>query len=151
MTSDSRGLDDFLADNAQSVDLQYAGDLGEESLDEPEIPAGDAVDGCDGLGVGVQRHEFLAGDARCHAEGRRVEQRVEVIAIPDLGVAVAPVVEDRLEFVPVGVLPGREGLADTRRAVAQADVAVVPAGIGKLSDRDRVIQRLITRSGGSLC
>ena len=26
--------------------------LGEEPLDEPEVPAGDAVDGCDGLGVG---------------------------------------------------------------------------------------------------
>jgi hypothetical protein len=47
-----RGLDGFPADDAQSVDLQHAGDLREEPLDEPEVPAGDAVDGGDGLGVG---------------------------------------------------------------------------------------------------
>ncbi len=64
----------------------------------------------------------------------RVQQRVEVIAIPRLGVAAAPAAEHRLEFVPVGVLPGREGLADARLAVAQADVAVVPAGVGELGE-----------------
>jgi hypothetical protein len=31
---------------------QHAGDLGEEPLDEPEVPAGDAVDGGNSLGVG---------------------------------------------------------------------------------------------------
>jgi hypothetical protein len=41
----ARGLEDFPADDAQSVDLQHAGDLREEPLDEPEVPAGDAVDG----------------------------------------------------------------------------------------------------------
>ena len=54
----------------------------------------------------AKRHEFLAEDARCHAEGRRVEQRVEVIAILYLSVVAALVIEHWLEFVPVGVLPG---------------------------------------------
>jgi hypothetical protein len=53
MTRDSRTVSTtFFGDGAQAVDLQDAGDLGEEALDEPEVTAGDAVDGGDGFGVG---------------------------------------------------------------------------------------------------
>ena len=46
------GLDDFPGDRAQVVDLHDAPGLGEQSLDEAEVAAGDAGDGRDGFGVG---------------------------------------------------------------------------------------------------
>jgi len=46
------GLYDFPGDRAQVVDLHNAPDLGEQSLDESEVAAGDTGDGRDGLGVG---------------------------------------------------------------------------------------------------
>ena len=46
------GLDDVVGDRMQLVDLQDAFDLGKESLEETEVPAGDARDRCDRLGVG---------------------------------------------------------------------------------------------------
>ena len=46
------GLDDFLGDCAQVVDLHDAPGLSEQSLDEAEVAAGDAGDGRDGFGVG---------------------------------------------------------------------------------------------------
>ncbi len=46
------GLDDVAGDDGEVVDLHDAGDLGEQAVDEPEVPAGDAADGDDGLGVG---------------------------------------------------------------------------------------------------
>lgn len=39
-------------DGVQVVDFHDAVDLDEQSLDEPEVPAGDACDRGDGLGVG---------------------------------------------------------------------------------------------------
>lgn len=46
------GLDDVVGDGVQLVDLQDAFDLWEEAFEEAEVPAGDAGDRCDGLGVG---------------------------------------------------------------------------------------------------
>ena len=48
----SGGFDDVVSDGLQLVDLQDAFDLGEESLEEAEVAAGDAADRGDGLGVG---------------------------------------------------------------------------------------------------
>ena len=48
----SGGLDDFPADNAQSVDLQHAVIWVKSRWTSRKFPAGDAVDGGDGLGVG---------------------------------------------------------------------------------------------------
>jgi hypothetical protein len=46
------GLDDVAGDGVEFVDLHDAFDLGEESVDEPEVASGDTGDGPDGLGVG---------------------------------------------------------------------------------------------------
>ena len=51
------GFDDFEGDCPESVDLHDAFDLGEKSVYEAEVAAGDASDGGDGLGVG----EALSG------------------------------------------------------------------------------------------
>jgi hypothetical protein len=48
--------------------------------------------------------------------------------------AVEAVRQPWLELVPVGVLAGGGGLADARRAVADADVAVAPTGVGELHE-----------------
>ena len=54
------GFDDVVRDGVQLVDLEDAVDLREESFEEPEIAAGDALDGCDRLRVGeVVRVEGL--------------------------------------------------------------------------------------------
>ena len=45
------GFDDVVGDGVELVDLQDAVDLGEEAFQEPEVPASDAGDGGDGLGV----------------------------------------------------------------------------------------------------
>jgi len=45
------GLDDVAGDDGEVVDLHDTGDLGEQAVDEPEVPAGDASDRGDGLGV----------------------------------------------------------------------------------------------------
>ncbi len=55
------GLDDVVGDGVELVDLQYPVDLGEESFEEAEVAAGDALDGGDRLRVGeVVRIEDLA-------------------------------------------------------------------------------------------
>jgi len=46
------GLADVAGDDGEVVDFRDAGDLGESAVDEPEVPAGDASDRGDGLGVG---------------------------------------------------------------------------------------------------
>jgi hypothetical protein len=46
------GFDDVGGDRVELVDSHDAVDLGEESLEEAEVTAGDAGDGGDGLGVG---------------------------------------------------------------------------------------------------
>lgn len=46
------GFDDFPGVHAQVVDLHDALDLGEQTLDEAEVAAGDAGDGCEPFGVG---------------------------------------------------------------------------------------------------
>jgi hypothetical protein len=43
-------------------------------------------------------------------------------------------VEGRFEFVPVGVVPSGEGLADAGRPVAQPDVAVAADGVAELDE-----------------
>ena len=45
------GVDDVLSDARQLVDLDEAVDLGEQALDEAEVPARDAGHGGQGLGV----------------------------------------------------------------------------------------------------
>ena len=47
------GFYDVIGDRLEFVDLEDAADLGEEPLEEAEVPAGDAFDGGDGLGVGA--------------------------------------------------------------------------------------------------
>ena len=39
-----------------------------------------------------------------------------------------------LETIPVRVVTSRQGFADPRRPVAQADIAIVPAGIAELGE-----------------
>src|SRR5215831_5408382 len=51
----SGGCDDIVRDDREAVDLEDAFDLHEEAMQKPEIPAGDAYDGGDGLGVGEIR------------------------------------------------------------------------------------------------
>jgi hypothetical protein len=51
------GFDDFARDGLQLVDLEHAADLGEETVDETDVAAGDAGDG-DGFRVG----EVLGGE-----------------------------------------------------------------------------------------
>ncbi len=46
------GLDDVAGDDGEVVDPQDAFGLYEQAVDEPEVAAGDAADGGDGLGVG---------------------------------------------------------------------------------------------------
>ena len=46
------GLDDFVGDGGEVVDVEDAADLGEEAVHEPEVAAGDPSDGGDGFGVG---------------------------------------------------------------------------------------------------
>jgi len=53
------GVDDFGGDGSQVVDLSDAVDLGEQSVDEAEVAAGDAGDGGDRDGLGVI---VVAGD-----------------------------------------------------------------------------------------
>jgi len=45
------GFDDLAGYGAQLVDLEHALYLGEETLNEAEVPAGDARDCCDGFSV----------------------------------------------------------------------------------------------------
>lgn len=45
-------FDDIVGDGFELVDLQYAGDLGEEPFEQPEVAAGDSLDRGDCLGVG---------------------------------------------------------------------------------------------------
>ena len=45
-------FDDVVGDGFELVYFQDAGDLGEQSLEEPEVAAGYTFDCCDGLGVG---------------------------------------------------------------------------------------------------
>lgn len=45
-------FDDVVGDGFELVDLQYTGDLGEESFEEPEVAAGDPFDCGYCLGVG---------------------------------------------------------------------------------------------------
>ncbi len=47
-------FDDVVSDGFEFVDFEYSGYLGEEPFEEAEISAGDALDGGDGLGVGVE-------------------------------------------------------------------------------------------------
>jgi len=47
-----RGFDHFLGDRPQLIDLQDALDLGEEALNEPEVPIRDAHDRGDGFRIG---------------------------------------------------------------------------------------------------
>jgi hypothetical protein len=44
-------FDDVVGDGFELVDLQYTGDLREETLEEPEVAAGDPLDRGDCLGV----------------------------------------------------------------------------------------------------
>jgi hypothetical protein len=56
-------VDDFGGDGLQLVDGHHAGDLSHQPLDEPEVAAGDLLDGADGLGViGVAGIECLADE-----------------------------------------------------------------------------------------
>lgn len=71
----ARSRHDFPADDGQPVDPQHTGDLGEEPLDEPEVPACDAVDGGDGLGVGevvCGQRQVDRGPAASQDEGELV-------------------------------------------------------------------------------
>ncbi len=54
------GFDDFPGDRAQVVDLHDALDLSEQTLDEAEVAAGDAGDGCERFGVG----EVIGGQGK---------------------------------------------------------------------------------------
>ena len=49
-------------------------------------------------------------------------------------VADLPAVEGRFEFVPVGVVPGGEGLADAGRPVARPDIPVPADGVAELDE-----------------
>ena len=46
------GFDDLAADGREAVDLEDAGDLGEQALDEAEVAACDASDRSDRFGIG---------------------------------------------------------------------------------------------------
>ena len=57
------GVDDFGSDALELVDGHHTGDLSHEAPDEPEVAAGDLLDGADGLGViGVAGIECLADE-----------------------------------------------------------------------------------------
>ena len=46
------GFDHVVGDGFESVDLQHSGDLGEESFEESEVTASNALDRGYGVGVG---------------------------------------------------------------------------------------------------
>ena len=60
---------------------------------------------------------------------RERQRRVNLCVLP---VALPPVFKERLGQIPMCISPRREGLADSRRAIAQADVAVFPDGVREL-------------------
>jgi hypothetical protein len=49
------GFDEVVGDGLELVDLQHSGDLWEETCEEAEVAAGDALGGGDGLGFKPQR------------------------------------------------------------------------------------------------
>ena len=101
------------------VDVHDAGDLSHEAFDEPEVAAGDLVDGVDGLGVvGVAGVEWLAELVPVLGEhGRDVVgvERLVLVGEPD------PAVELRV----AGELPVEAGHADQDQAEV-ASVEEVP-------------------------
>jgi hypothetical protein len=71
------------------------------------------------------------------------------------GLARSPVDEQGLGNIPLRIAPRRQGLADTGRAKAEADVAVLAHGIGELGKapvflrRDEGARPLAARHGSS--
>jgi hypothetical protein len=79
-----------------------------------------------------RRSRSVPSTAGVWKDGARARQHLPHTRV--VGLAKAPVFEDRLGFVPVGVAARRERLADTGGTEAQADVAVLAHGLGELDE-----------------
>ncbi len=89
----------------------------------------------DGIEAPAQRLELAAEVLRGDGRRRRVDQRTalgDVAVRVGLGGRMHRDVRD--DTVPVGEMPGGERLADTGRAVTDADIAFAPHGLAELRE-----------------
>jgi hypothetical protein len=89
-------FDDVVGNGFELVDFQDAGDLWEESLQEPEIAAGDAFDRGDCLGVG----EVLGVEGPAQAFPVLVENEVEFLSAEGAVAVGEPEAAVELRVVP---------------------------------------------------
>src|SRR3954467_11590766 len=61
--------------------------------------------------------------------------------------AVGPIGPVAFDHIPVGVMPGRQRLADARRPVAQADVLIAAAGVAELPEASVLLRLDESRPG----
>ena len=103
-----------------------------------------------------QLSQFLIDHPGGDTDGRGVEQGVPVGPVPPFGEMVTGCLQEWVQFVPAGVAAGGQGLADTGRPVAQADV-VTADRVGELGepavllgdDEVSVVGRRLTAGGSA--
>ena len=117
-------FDDVVCNGFQLVDFQDAGDLGEQSLEEPEVASGYPFDCCDGLGVG------------------------KVLGVQCLSEAFKLAVQDEEEFLAA------EGPVSVGEAKAAIELRVVAKALRRMTCGGRQTMRPCSRFrclfGGSL-
>jgi hypothetical protein len=130
-----------VAELLQPGHLEPVGFVDDEQLDKWRAAVGIAVSswvtgivGADCGQVAAQLLEVLADHPWGGMNGWGVDQGVPVRSILAESKVLLPPGQQGCQLVPAGVLAGRQGLADPRRAVAQADVAIVAARVGELGE-----------------
>src|SRR5436309_3891915 len=86
----------------------------------------------------ARQGDYLGRDRgqRCVGHARRIEHRWPWPAVAQWhrALTIRRDAHQGLQLVPVGILTSRDGLAYTRQAVTQADVACLTAGVAELSE-----------------